>query len=235
MTTVTDDAAVAPWLVGLGRRAMRCSAGCRGATVFLRCPGGEGHSAATHPDLAVLAALQEETGAGPGVEAARSLRTVEAADLVADARWPDFRVAALERGLRACAAVPAMAEGVTTTVTLYAFRPWRLTAAARAAVVVLAEETVGGLLREQARTGAEAEAEQLRTAMVSRAVIDQAIGIVTHLLDCAPDRAFDVLRALSQRTNRKLSAVAAELVRARGRGSTRELRRLLGEVRADGA
>ncbi|MFJ7628700.1 ANTAR domain-containing protein [Streptomyces sp. NPDC097595] len=235
MDAVADDAAVAPWLVRLVRRAMRCSAGCRGATVFLRCPGGEAHSASTHPDLAVLAALQEDTGEGPCVEAARSLRPVEGADLVADARWPHFRVAALERGLRACTAVPVLTEGVTTTVTLYAFRPWRLTTADREAVGVLAEETVGGLLREHARTGAEAEAEQLRTAMVSRAVIDQAIGIVTHLLECDPDRAFDVLRVLSQRTNRKLSAVAARIVEAKGRGSTRELRRLLGEVRADGA
>ncbi|MGW2477682.1 ANTAR domain-containing protein [Streptomyces sp. NPDC001665] len=227
---VTDDAAVAPWLVRLGLRAMRCSAGCRGATVFLRCKGGESHRTSTHPDLAVLAALQEETGEGPCVDATRSLRPVAAGDLVAEARWPGFRVAALERGLRACAAVPVLAEGVTATVTLYAFRPWRLTAAALEAVGVLAEETVNGLLREHARTGAEAEAEQLRTAMVSRAVIDQAIGMVTHLLDCDPGRAFDVLRVLSQRTNRKLSTVAAQIVRAKGRGSTRELRRLLDEV-----
>ncbi|MEU2027159.1 GAF and ANTAR domain-containing protein [Streptomyces sp. NPDC016469] len=233
MDTVTDGAAVALWLVRLGRRAMRCSPGCRGASVVLRCPGGEGHSASTHPDLAVLAALQEDTGEGPCVDAARRLRPVEAADLVADARWPAFRLAALERGLRACTAVPVTAEGVAATVTLYAFRPWRLTAAAHESVGVLAEETVGGLLREHARTGAEAEAEQLRTAMVTRAVIDQAIGVVTHLLDCDPGRAFDVLRVLSQRTNRKLSAVAAQIVRARGRGSTRELRRLLGDVRAD--
>ncbi len=235
MDTVTDDAAVAPSLVRLGGRAMRCSAGCRGATVFLRCPGGEALGTATHPDLAVLAALQEDTGEGPCVEAARSLRTVAAVDLVAEARWPRFRVAALERGLRACAAVPVLAGGATVTVTLYAFRPWRLTASGREAVTVLAEETVGGLLRERARTGVEAEAEQLRTAMVSRAVIDQAIGIVTHLLDCEPGRAFDVLRMLSQRTNRKLSAVAAQIVGAKGRGSTRELRRLLDEVRAGGA
>ncbi|MGQ4489869.1 ANTAR domain-containing protein [Streptomyces sp. SAS_281] len=230
MDTVTDGAAVAPCLVRLGRRAMRCAAGCRGASVSLRCPGGEGHSASTHPDLAVLAALQEDTGEGPCVDAARSLRTVGATDLVTDARWPDFRIAALERGLRACAAVPVTAGGVAATVTLYAFRPWRLTAAAREAVGALAEETVGGLLREHARTGAEAEAEQLRTAMATRAVIDQAIGIVTHLLDCDPGRAFDVLRVLSQHTNRKLSAVAAQIVRAKGRGSTRELRRLLAEL-----
>ncbi|MEU2250542.1 GAF and ANTAR domain-containing protein [Streptomyces sp. NPDC019224] len=227
----TSEAAAAA--LRLGRRAMRCSAGCRGATVVLRFPDGERHSAATHPDLAALVALQEETGEGPDAEAARSGRPVSAADLVTDARWPDFRVAALERGLRACTAVPA-AEGATTTVALYAFRPWRLPASVQEVVRVLAEETAEGLLREHARAGAEAEADQLRTAMASRAVIDQAGGIVMHMLDCDADHAFDVLRTLSQRTNRKLSAVAARIVRVRGRGSTRELRRLLGEVRGEG-
>jgi len=202
--------------------------------VVLLLPGGERHSSATHPDLAALATLQEETGEGPGAEANRSGLLVCAADLVTDARWPHFRVAALERGLRACAAVPAVAEGVATTVTLYAFRPWRLAPEASEAVRVLAEETAVGLLHDHARADAEAEAAQLRTAMVSRAVIDQAIGIVMHMLDCDADHAFGVLRTLSQRTNRKLSAVAARIVRVKGRGSTRDLRRLLDEVRGEG-
>lgn len=225
-------AAVAPLLARLGGHAMRCSNTCRGAAVFLRLAGGEAHGAATHPDLAVLAALQEETGEGPCAEATRSLRTVAAPDLVTEARWPGFRVAALERGLRSCAAVPVTAEGVTATVTLYAFRPWRLAAADAEVVRGSAARVVAELLCDGACAGAEAEAEQLRTAMVSRAVIDQARGIVMHMLDCDAQDAFGVLRVLSQRTNRKLNAVAAQLVRGRGRDGVRELRRLLDEVRA---
>lgn len=230
----TDSAAVARRITRLGQRVMRCTAHCRGATVALELPGAERHTAATHPDLAALAALQEETGDGPGIEAARSGRPVAAADLVTDARWPRFRVAALERGLRSCTAVPALSGGVPATVTLYAFRPGPLTEQVQEAVRVLAEESVDGLLGDHARVRAEAEAEQLRTAMASRAVIDQASGIVMHMLDCDAGQAFDVLRTLSQRTNHKLSAVAARIVRVKGRGSTRELRRLLGEVRGDG-
>lgn len=225
----TDSAAVVPRITRLGQRAMRCAPRCRGATVTTELPGAETHSAATHPDLAELAALQEETGTGPGVEAARSGRPVAAADLVTDARWPRFRVAALERGLRSCTAVPVLVGGVPATVTLYAFRPGPLTAAVLEAVRVLAEESVDGLLRDHASACAEAEAEQLRTAMASRAVIDQASGIVMHMLDCDADQAFDVLRTFSQHTNHKLNAIAAQIVRAKGRGSTRELRRLLGE------
>lgn len=231
MDTTIDSAAVMRRITRLAQRAVRCSARCRGATVTLELPGAERHSAATHPDLAALATLQEETGDGPGIEAARSGRPVSASDLVTDTRWPPFRVAALERGLRSCTAVPVLAEDVPATVTLYAFRPGPITPAAQEAVRVLAEESVEGLIHDHARACAEAEVEQLRTAMASRAVIDQASGIVMHMLDCDAGQAFDVLRTLSQRTNHKLSAIAARIVHVKGRGSTRELRRLLGEVR----
>ncbi|KES09128.1 hypothetical protein BU52_03500 [Streptomyces toyocaensis] len=58
----------------------------------------------------------------------------------------------------------------------------------------------------------EAETEQLRHALTSRAVIDQAIGIVGAERRCAPDDAFQILVGISQRTNVKLRDVAAALV-----------------------
>lgn len=59
----------------------------------------------------------------------------------------------------------------------------------------------------------EGEVTQLREALASRAVIDQAIGIVQAERRCAPDDAFQVLVTLSQKTNVKLREVAAALVR----------------------
>lgn len=57
-----------------------------------------------------------------------------------------------------------------------------------------------------------AEVEQMRQAMASRAVIEQAKGIVMGERRCSPDDAFAVLVQLSQDTNRKLRDVAAALV-----------------------
>ncbi|GGX59181.1 hypothetical protein GCM10010358_11860 [Streptomyces minutiscleroticus] len=58
----------------------------------------------------------------------------------------------------------------------------------------------------------ETKIEQLQTALSSRAVIDQAIGIVIAERHLAPDDAFQVLVGLSQRTNTKLRDVATALV-----------------------
>jgi len=57
-----------------------------------------------------------------------------------------------------------------------------------------------------------AEVEQMRQAMKSRAVIEQAKGIIMGERRCSPDEGFDVLVQLSQDTNRKLRDVAAALV-----------------------
>jgi hypothetical protein len=46
---------------------------------------------------------------------------------------------------------------------------------------------------------------------------------VMYVLGCDADRAMNLLRHLSQRTNRKLSDLAEALVRSRGRGAEAQL------------
>ena len=58
-------------------------------------------------------------------------------------------------------------------------------------------------------------ADQLADAMKSRAVIEQAKGIIMGDRRCNADTAFDLLREMSQRSNRKLRDVAQELVNSR--------------------
>lgn len=67
----------------------------------------------------------------------------------------------------------------------------------------------------------EREIAQLKFAQTSRATIDQAIGVIVAERRIEPDDAFEVLVALSQRTNVKLRDVATTLVR-RAAGQTGE-------------
>ncbi|MFE0183186.1 ANTAR domain-containing protein [Streptomyces olivaceus] len=55
----------------------------------------------------------------------------------------------------------------------------------------------------------EEEVEQLRHALASRPVIDQARGVLMALHSCTSDEAWHVLREASQLSNTKLRAVAA--------------------------
>jgi AmiR/NasT family two-component response regulator len=55
-------------------------------------------------------------------------------------------------------------------------------------------------------------AGQLQNALSTRAVIDQAIGIMMSRSGSSADEAFDRLRTLSQNQHRKLNAVAQSVV-----------------------
>ncbi|MEJ8667851.1 MULTISPECIES: ANTAR domain-containing protein [unclassified Streptomyces] len=62
----------------------------------------------------------------------------------------------------------------------------------------------------------EEEVEQLKEAMVSHAVVDQAIGMTVALGRVAPEQGWAVLKDVSQHTNIKLRQVA-ELILSWGR------------------
>ncbi|WP_078624068.1 ANTAR domain-containing response regulator [Streptomyces monomycini] len=57
-----------------------------------------------------------------------------------------------------------------------------------------------------------AENAQLRQALDSRPVIDQARGILMAHASCTAEQAWDILRQTSQRTNTKVYEVAGEVV-----------------------
>jgi AmiR/NasT family two-component response regulator len=57
----------------------------------------------------------------------------------------------------------------------------------------------------------------------SRAVIDQAKGMIMRERGCDADQAFDVLRSLSQNRNVRLAEIAAELVAAGQSGEPYDL------------
>ena len=54
----------------------------------------------------------------------------------------------------------------------------------------------------------------LQAALASRAVIDQAVGIIMGQNRCTVDEAFEVLRSISQNRNVKLRDIAADMVTA---------------------
>lgn len=128
--------------------------------------------------------------------------------------------------MRSSATLPFHRDGVVVTLNLYGFRPGSLSDAARGPAAVLGEEATAGLARDRRYRAALTEVGQLETALRSRPVIDQAGGIVMHILGCGVEEAYAVLRRVSQLTNRKLSEVAARVVRGRGRGLEKELARL---------
>jgi hypothetical protein len=185
---------------------------CCGATATVWDGAAEPRTAATHPDLAELVTAQFLAGEGPIATAVGTGRPAVVLDLLHDDRWPRFRATALDAGIRSSVTTPFRYEDVVVTVTFYRLRP---DASVNGLPDVLGRLFAAAVVRDRRHAAALATADQLDTALRSRPVVDQACGIVMHLMGIGPAAAFDVLRGISQRSNRKLSDLAAEIVRTR--------------------
>jgi GAF domain-containing protein len=158
--------------------------------------------------------LQYERGYGPCVDAGRAGLVLLIDDMRSEERWPDYARNASERGVGSSLSVPLPFQGAMIgAFNTYAGRPHAFgdddLALAReiAAWVALAVEKA-----EAAARTAE-DLVHLRTAMLSRAVIEQAKGVLMERYKITQDHAFTLLTHASQNTNVKLRDVAEELVR----------------------
>ncbi|MGW2517434.1 ANTAR domain-containing response regulator [Streptomyces sp. NPDC001617] len=210
-------------LAELVEEAVRCTADCCGASGMLADEGPERPPAVTHPDPAALVAVQLRSGDGPIPAALERGEPARSADLLREERWPQYRALALDSGVRSSVTMPFRRSGLTVTLSLYSFRPDTLQDAPRGPARALADFAVTSLARDRSYHAALTELDQLGTALRTRPEVDQACGIVMHVLACDADAAFGVLRRISQGTNRKLAEVAARVVERRGRGLEGEL------------
>jgi GAF domain-containing protein len=163
---------------------------------------------------------QYQRGTGPCLEAAAGHATVSVPDLADEPRWPDWARHAVAAGARSSLSVGLpIEEQVDGALNLYGVRD----AAFDDDAVVLAETFAGYAavaLANASLYGVTAKlARQLQTAMASRAVIEQAKGIIMGSRRCSPDEAFAILTRISQDSNRKLRDVAAALVAKAGGGA----------------
>jgi len=150
---------------------------------------------------------------GPCVEAVESLDLVLSADLTTETRWPAWTQSAREAGFRSAAAFPAAVEpGVAVAVNLYSDDPEGSMEASSERGMMYAAE-VARVVRLALRVARESETSQdLRAALASRTVIDQAVGVIMGQNRCTSDAAFAMLRSASQHRNVKLRDVAASVI-----------------------
>ncbi|MFC7303339.1 ANTAR domain-containing response regulator [Streptomyces monticola] len=212
----------------LAEQATRCTADACGAGATVMETAGaaaavERPAAVTHPDLAGVVSVQLRSGEGPIPAALERGEPVDAADLLHEERWPQYRAVALDAGVRASVTIPFQRAGLTVTLSLYSFRPRTLEDVPHGPAQALGDLATTALVRDRRYQAALAEIDQLGTALRTRPVVDQASGIVMHVLGCDADHAFAILRRISQTTNRKLTDVATALVETRGEGLEAEL------------
>ena len=165
------------------------------------------HTLAATADWVVVAdRLQHKTGEGPCLEAVWQEEFVHSTDLGRSDRWPTWGpLVSDETGARSLMSFRLFTrEHTLGALNLYsrvddAFdgddREHGMAMAAHIAVAVAAAQ----------------EVEQLTTALDSRTLTAQAVGILMERFELRPDAAFAVLVRVASTTQTKLHEVAAEL------------------------
>lgn len=196
-------------LVSLASRQVRA---CSGATAALWRDSEPLVMAASHPDVSGLIEVELASGLGPEIEALTSRATIPCPDTLEEARWPQYAQAALARGVRCSVTLAHVAGPAAVTLSLFGARPRSLDPDQLPLAELLV--AVGGAVigNMSSYTDAERTALQLREAAESRALVDQAKGILMHALGCNADQAFDRMREISQQHNLKVTEVARRII-----------------------
>lgn len=190
---------------------------CDAAGVTLVADGEPQTAAATDPEVAEVDASQYRSGSGPCLDSIEQDKPMYVRDVAREERWPDFARRAAEHDLCSVLAFPVKTKGdVRGALNMYARKTdafersdldLAAIIAAQGAVVLANVEAYEHSLRVQ---------EELRAAIRSRAVIDQAKGILMEREGVTADEAFEMLRTASNRLNVKVRDIARRIVGLEG-------------------
>jgi len=152
-------------------------------------------------------------GYGPCLEAAVGEEVRGIADARTETRWPDYARTCVERGALSSLAVPVRVhQTVHAALNLYALRAHTFGDEAAALARTFASYAAVAVGNVHVYETTRERAENLEIAMQTRAVIEQAKGILMAQRRCDAAEAFNILAAASQRANRKLREIAAAIV-----------------------
>ncbi len=152
-------------------------------------------------------------GEGPCPDALRQQQAVCVADTATATAWPGFAPLAASYGVRSCLCLPLVSDRSTIgALSLYATRPHVFGAAEIRVAAEFAGHAASALAVASRLAAYTALTDQLRASLASRAIIDQALGVIMARERCSQAEAFTILRNASQRRNVKLREVARWIV-----------------------
>jgi hypothetical protein len=188
--------------------------GVSGASVTLAGTRRLETRVATSEHIREIDARQYETGEGPCVFAQATGQTQHVTRAELALRWPAFAAATSEETFGSILSTPfGAAEGTSLgALNLYGESADAFEGSAARTARVFADHAGAMLANASALAEAEASNRHLLDALATRQLIGQAMGIIMARENCGSERAFDILRRASQRSNRKLRELAQEIV-----------------------
>ena len=162
---------------------------------------------------------------GPSLTAMREQRTVQSESLGGERRWPRFGPRVGRLGVQSVLALPlVVADQVVGALTVYAYDKDAFDEHAAELGELFAKPAAVADHNAQVLAHAQILTARLQASLLTRPVIDQAVGLIRGRTGRSAEEALSHLREVSQAEQRKLVDVAQSLVdeavrRARARTS----------------
>jgi GAF domain-containing protein len=201
--------------------AVRAVPGAEGAGVtLLQLDGAEDSEitiealSASHPFVCEIDLIQHDTAKeGPCITAALRRRTVSSGSLGEEQMWPRFGPRASRLGVHSALSLPLLLpRRVVGALNVYAHAKDVFDDHAAHLGELFAAPAAVALHNAQLLAHAEALSARLQSAISSRAIIDQAIGLLRGRTGATAQEALTSLRGISHRDHVTLSVVAQHVV-----------------------
>jgi GAF domain-containing protein len=215
---VADSVGLAELLTEVAGFAVRAIPGADGAGVTLlrvdRVDNMVEALAASAPFVAEIDHIQYQTlKEGPCITAALERRTVRSGSLGGETMWPRFGPRVGRLGVHSALSLPLLLPGqVVGAINVYAHAKDVFDEHAAELGELFAKPAAVAVHNAQILAQAMTLTAQLQTALSTRPVIDQAIGLLRGRSGHSAEDAFTQLRAISQSEHRKLADVAQHIV-----------------------
>jgi transcriptional regulator with GAF, ATPase, and Fis domain len=152
-------------------------------------------------------------GYGPCLDAAVGQEIVEITDARAETRWPEYTQVCVQQNTLSSLSVPVpVRENMHAALNLYGREAHAFDDTSKDTGREFASYVAVAVRNMHLYETTREWANNLDAAMRSRAVIEQAKGILMSQRRCDAAEAFTLLAAASQRSNRKLRDIAQSLV-----------------------
>ena len=208
-----DNTSMEAMLQRIAELAKQVIPGVAEASVTLIANDKATTAAYTGPLALDLDETQYGRGYGPCLEAAVGEELRGIADARTETRWPDYARTCVERGALSSLTVPVpVHQTVHAALNLYALGAHAFDDGAAALARTFASYAAVAMGNVHVYETTRERAENLEIAMQTRAVIEQAKGILMAQRRCDAAAAFNILAAASQRANRRLREIAAAIV-----------------------
>jgi GAF domain-containing protein len=212
-TRIVDDRNLQGALHRVASAGCQLLSNCEAASITIIERGRPSTISSTSEIAVIVDHAQYDANDGPCLTAAREERLIRIDDLTGEHHWATFRDGALAEGFHSSLSLPLVLGGAAQGgLNVYGTEPGAFSEDDERIATAFAAQASVVVANAQAYWAAFDATQNLTIALQSRAVIEQAKGVLITHHGYSDDEAFNELRRRSQDANRKLREIAIEVV-----------------------